>query len=68
MTIDDYIDQRNAIQLKAEAKGEDAGRVCWIKLGVANRLIEAVLNKQSRLVPGIEHEIANCLRRAQETK
>ncbi len=66
MTIDDYIDQRNKIQLAAEALGDETGRKMWIRLGAANRIIKAVLDNNLTLVPGVVAEIENCLRRAKE--
>jgi hypothetical protein len=62
MTIDDYIEQRNAIQFKAEAISEEIAAKCWIELGVANRHIERVLNGLLSL-PIVEQEIIRCLQR-----
>jgi len=63
MTIDDYIEQRNAIQFKAELISEEAAAARWIELGVANRHIERVLAGEMQLTPAVEYEIADCLRR-----
>lgn len=62
MTIDDYIEQRNEIQLKAEALGKETADKCWAELGVANRHIERVLNGELRLAV-VESEIQQCFRR-----
>ncbi len=61
MTIDDYINKRNEIQLEAESRGEETGRRCWAELGVANRHIEAVLRGDLTLTPGVRSEIERCL-------
>jgi len=63
-SIDDYIDRRNEIQLRAEAKGNAAGAAKWTELGVANRHIARVLEGTLPLTPELEHEIESCLRRA----
>ena len=62
-TIDDYIAERNEIQLRAENKSYDEGTRCWTELGVANRHIERVLNGVLPLRI-VENEIAQCLDRA----
>jgi len=43
-TLDEYIEERNEIQLIAEASGESFARRIWTELGVANRHIERVLD------------------------
>jgi hypothetical protein len=63
-SIDDYIKQRNEIQLAAEEKGN--GDSCWIRLGPANRHIERVL-AGSALTPAVEREIQNCFDRLIDT-
>ncbi len=60
-TIDDYIAERNAIQLKAEAAGDEAGATQWTNLGVANRHIERILKGELSLTPGVAGEIQKCL-------
>ena len=62
MTIDDYIERRNAVQLRAEALGEETAKRCWVELGTANRHISRVLNEEFRLEQ-VEGEIERCLRR-----
>lgn len=64
-TIDDYIEQRNAIQLRAEALGEERARSTWLKLGVANRHISRIVSGQLILSPQVEWEIQKCLERAE---
>ncbi len=65
MTIDDYIEQRNHIQLIAEDQSEEIARKCWAELGVANRHIARVLDEQLPL--GIvENEIVQCLQRVRK--
>jgi hypothetical protein len=64
MTIDDYIQQRNGIQLKAEAQGEEIAKNCWTELGAANRHIEHVITGKLKL-SDVEHEIIACLRRVE---
>lgn len=65
MTIDDYIEQRNDIQLEAEAKGKDIANKVWMELGVANRHIERVLSGLLTLRI-VENEIVNCLERVKD--
>ena len=72
MTIDDYIEQRNELYLKAEsvdsATGTPFGKkgpladLIWTELGVANRHIERVLNGKIKL-KFVEKEIDACLKR-----
>ena len=64
MTIDDYIVERNRIQLAAE--NQEKGAECWTKLGVANRHIDRVLTGQLELTPAVEDEIIRCLNEAQD--
>lgn len=65
MTIDDYIQQRNELQLIAEDtcsySSIDCADEMWVRLGVANRHIERVLTGQLPLTPGLEEEIQRCL-------
>lgn len=62
LTIYDYIEQRNDIQLKAETLGKELSDLCWTELGVANRHIERVLNGVLPL-RFVEGEIIRCLKR-----
>jgi hypothetical protein len=63
MTLDDYIAERNRIQLEAEAIGEEAGIERWVRLGVANRHIQRIIYGKLSLTPAVEEEIVECLRR-----
>lgn len=76
MTIDDYIAQRNEIQLSAEPGNEwnkianryeawEFASRAWGELGVANRHIERVLDGTLRLNQ-CEKEIVQCLERVRE--
>ncbi len=65
MTIDDYIERRNAIQLRAEPLGKETADRCWTELGVANRHIERVLDGVFPMVPGVEREIVQCFKRVE---
>lgn len=58
MNIDDYIAQRNAIQIASGDTDE-----CWASLGVANRHITRVIDGTMPLTPGLELEIQQCLER-----
>ena len=62
MTIDDYAEQRNAIYMKAHAKGEEIGDKCWVELGTANRHIDRVIGGLLKLTQ-VEDEITACFRR-----
>lgn len=63
-TIDDYIERRNAIQLRAENRSKEAADRTWVELGVANRHITRVIEGifPLRLV---EDEIEKCLTRVE---
>ncbi|MDE1871811.1 MAG: hypothetical protein KGI06_06255 [Candidatus Micrarchaeota archaeon] len=63
-TIDDYIERRNAIQLRAENRSKEAADRTWIELGVANRHIQRVLDGVLKL-PMVEVEIEKCLTRVE---
>lgn len=65
MTIDNYIEQRNKIQLRAEAISKEVADKCWVELGVANRHIRRVLNGEVELAI-VADEIEHCLRRVQK--
>lgn len=60
-TIDDYINERNAIQLKAEAIADSCGARCWAIMGVANRHIARVVEGILPLLPMVEKEIQQSL-------
>ncbi len=63
LSVDDYIEQRNDIQLSAESLSKDFADMVWTELGVANRHISRVLDG---LLPLriVAPEIESCLRRA----
>jgi hypothetical protein len=61
-SIDEYIEQRNDIQLRAESLSKELADLCWIELGVANRHIERVVDEVLPL-RFVENEIARCLER-----
>lgn len=76
MTIDEYIEQRNAIQLKAEPgnqcnkivdrqEAERFAQRVFTELGVANRHIERVL-KHAIPLKAVEGEIQSCFRRVEK--
>lgn len=62
MTIDEYIERRNALQLRAENVDKETADRCWIELGVANRHIQRVLDGILTL-NFVEDEIERCLQR-----
>ena len=64
-TIDDYIEERNAIQLKAEPLGDKEANKCWAELGVANRHITRVLDGMFEL-GDVEKEIEACFHRVRK--
>jgi len=61
-TIEDYIDQRNDIQIRAEDLGSELATSCWTELGVANRHIQRVVAGTFPL-QFVENEIVRCLER-----
>jgi hypothetical protein len=63
MILEDYIQRRNTIQLRAETRGD--GARCWTELGVANRHIERVVMGTLKLQQ-VEPEIVACLRRVEK--
>jgi hypothetical protein len=66
MTIDDYIEQRNALYLKAENISKEAADTVWAELGVANRHIDRVLRGKLFTLPQVEKEIQDCLQRVRD--
>lgn len=62
MTIDDYIKQRNDIQLRAEGISKEVADRCWTELGVANRHIERVVDEVLPLHI-VSNEIESCFAR-----
>jgi hypothetical protein len=62
MTIDNYIEQRNDIQLRAEGVGKELADKCWVELGVANRHINRVIDEELPLSI-VEDEIQKCFYR-----
>ena len=64
-TIDDYIEERNELQLKAEGINKTIADNCWAELGVANRHIARVLSGEFRLEV-VENEIIKCLSRTRK--
>lgn len=75
MTVDDYIEQRNALYLKAEnaesrtiGSGKSPGpfaNLIWTELGVANRHIERVIEDKVKLFQ-VEKEIQDCFKRVRD--
>ena len=63
MTLDELIDRRNEVQLKAEDTPHAAS--CWTRLGVASRHIERCATGMP-LSPGVEREIIRCINDAAE--
>lgn len=61
MEIDELIERRNKLQLRAESLNESLARQCWERLGVANRHIERVLSGILALTYGVENEIIQCM-------
>jgi hypothetical protein len=64
--VDELIERRNAIQLKAELFGDTYANECWSRLGVANRHIQRICQGELTLVPGVRKEIEDCLERVQK--
>ena len=62
-SIDNWIEERNKIQLNAESVSDEFAKQIWISLGVANRHIARVLNGDLDLVPAVEQEIEACFKR-----
>lgn len=56
MTINDYVEERNRIQIESGDSG-----ATWAKLGVANRHIERVVRGALSLTPAVEKEIRDSL-------
>lgn len=61
MTIEQWIERRNALQIRAEGRGSTMAETCWARLGILNRHITRVVSGQMALTEGLEREMAMCL-------
>jgi hypothetical protein len=61
-TIDYWVGARNEVQFTAEPMGNLIADECWVRLGVANRHINRVINGALPLTPGLESEIETCVK------
>lgn len=62
MTLREYVEQRNELQRRAEARSKELADRVWAELGVLNRHIERVMKEQVRLEQ-VEGEMRKCLDR-----